>query len=222
MAIINGRRIEPNSIPNSGVYGRELVEQAQAGAGRRPILECGGKVQQIDAKRLYQKHELIDKHGRGAKVTSMPDRSKGHHFGGPRPALSKRIITEQVVALAEHLFRQGLDFDEDDAHWMVVPNYYLPARWHRIARSTPLMVVFPTEYPRLPPIGFYMMADIPLSPDGHFYQGVAHDAWAAPIEHGWKWYCTYIHTGAWQPTKNWRDGDNLFTYFRLINEVLGN
>jgi hypothetical protein len=98
MAIINGRRIEPSSIPNSGVYGRELVEHAQAGTGRSPILECGGKVQQIDAKRLYQKHELIDKHGRGAKVTSMPDRSKGHHFGGPRP--DQRIITEQVVALA--------------------------------------------------------------------------------------------------------------------------
>lgn len=221
MAIINGRRIDPNSIPQGGVHGRELTGHAQAGSGRRPILEVGGKVQEIQ-DRYYQKHELIDKKGRGAKVTSMPDRSKGHTFGGFRAGLSKRIITEQVVAVAEHLFRQGVDFDEDNADWMVVPNYYLPVRWHRIARNTPLLVVFPNEYPRLSPVGFYMRADIPCSPDGHFFDFVAHQAWQEPIQHGWKWYCCYVHQGAWQPTQRWQEGDNLFTYFRLVNEVLGN
>ncbi len=221
MAIINGRRIDPASIP-SGAHGSELERHAKAGVGRRPILECGGKVQQIDANRHYRQNELIDKQGRGAKVTSMPDRSKGYGFGGPRTPQSRQIITEQVIAVAEHLFTQGLEFDEEDAHWVVVPNYHLPPRWHAIARRTPLMVAFPNEYPALPPIGFYMMADIPVSPDGHFFQGVAHDAWAEPIAQGWKWYCTYIHNGAWQPARNWRDGDNLFTYFHLINEVLGN
>jgi hypothetical protein len=221
MAIINGRRIDPKNIRN-GVSGRELVRQAQAGNGRRPILECGGKVQQIDPDRHYSPFELVDKHGRGAKVTSMPDRSKGHTFGGRRAPLSKRLITEQVVDVAEHLFKQGLEFDEEEAHWMVVPNFYLPPRWHAIARETPLLVAFPNEYPALPPIGFYMMADIPISPDGHFFQGVAHNAWDEPIARGWKWYCTYIHDGAWQPARNWREGDNLYTYFHLINEVLGN
>lgn len=221
MAIINGRRIDPKSIRN-GISGHELVRQAQAGNGRRPILECGGKVQQIDPSRHYSPFELVDKHGRGAKVTSMPDRSKGHSFGGHRPAISKRLITEQVVDVAEHLFKQGLEFDDEEAHWMVVPNFYLPPRWHAIARETPLLVAFPNEYPALPPIGFYMMADIPISPDGHFFQGVAHNAWDEPIARGWKWYCTYIHDGAWQPARHWREGDNLYTYFHLINEVLGN
>jgi len=221
MAIINGRRIDPASIPH-GAHGSELERHAKASTGRRPIIECGGKVQQIDANRHYSQYELVDKRGRGAKVTSMPDRSKGYGFGGPRTAQSKQIITEQVIAIAEHLFTQGLEFDEDGAHWMVVPDYHLPPRWHSVARRTPLMVAFPNEYPALPPIGFYMMADIPVSPDGHFFQGVAHDAWAEPIAQGWKWYCTYIHNGAWQPARNWRDGDNLFTYFHLINEVLGN
>ena len=221
MAIINGRRIDPRSI-GAGVSGSELAREAKAGPGRRPILECDGKVQQIQTGRVYGQRELVDKYGRGAKVTSMPDRSKGHRFGGRRSPESKRIITEQVVDLAENLFKQGIDFDEDDAHWMVVPNFLLPQRWHAITQRTPLMVVFPTEYPALPPIGFYMMADIPISPDGHFFSGVAHNAWAEPIAHGWKWYCTYIHDGAWQPARNWREGDNLYTYFHLIKEVLGN
>lgn len=221
MAIINGRRIDPGTI-GAGVRGSELLRHTGVGPGRRPILECNGKVEQIRPTRHYARHELVDKHGRGAKVTSMPDRSKGHSYGGQRPAESKRVITEQVIDLAEHLFRQGLDFDEDDAHWMVVPSFRLPKRWHGIAERTALMVVFPREYPALPPVGFYMMADLPLSPDGHFYDFVAHGAWDEPIRHGWKWYCTFIHQGAWQPARDWRQGDNLFTYFHLVNEVLGN
>ncbi len=221
MAIINGRRIDPTSIRGM-VKGQELGRHARAGYGRRPILECGGKVKQIDPGRAYGRHELVDKYGRGAKITSMPDRSKGHRFGGPRSADSKRIITEQVIDIAEHLYKRGVDFDEDEAHWMVVPDFPLPRRWHGIARSTPLMVAFPNEYPALPPIGFYLQADIPVSPDGHFFDATFHDAWAEPLAHGWKWYCTYIPNGAWQPARNWRHGDNLFTYFHLISEVLGN
>jgi hypothetical protein len=221
MVIINGRRIDPASIGN-GIHGKDLSQHAKAGAHRRPVIERGGQVSQIDDNRWYRREDLVDKHGRGAKIASMPDRSKGHGFGGPRSAQSKQIITEQVISLAEHLFKQGLDFDEDGAHWMVVPNYTLPPRWHSVARRTPLMIAFPNEYPALPPIGFYLKADIPLSPDGHFYGNVYHDAWAEPLSQGWKWYCTYIHDGAWQPARNWRDGDNLFTYFRLVNEALGN
>jgi hypothetical protein len=220
MAIINGRRIDPNSIGN-GIQGSELIPHARATVGRRPILEIGGKVQQIKPNQLYQPHELIDRQGRGAKITSMPDRSKGG-FGGQRSRQSTQIITEQVVDIAERLFKQGVEFDEDNANWMVVSNYTLPPLWHDIARNTPLMVAFPNEYPILPPIGFYMMADLPNSPDGHFFEGTYHDAWQEPLQHGWKWYCVYIHAGAWRPAQNWRHGDNLYTYFHLIREALGN
>lgn len=221
MVILNGRRIDPNSI-GGGAQGRDLIRLANPRPGRRPILECGGKVQEIAPNRYYARNELVDKQGRGAKPTTMPARYKGG-FNGRRPAWSRRIITEQVRDLANTLFRtQGVDFDESEANWMVVPTYNLPPRWHHIARSTALMVAFPDEYPALPPIGFYMMADIPISPDGHLFQGVAHSAWHEPIRQGWKWYCVYIGNGAWQPARMWRDGDNLYTYFHLIRESLGN
>lgn len=222
MAIINGRRIDPNSIGN-GIHGSELARYANPGPGRRAIVELNGQVETLQPGKLYRTRDLVDRQGRGAKLTTMPDRSKGHSFGGRRSAQSKRVITEQVIDVAEHLFKQGVDFDEDDAHWMVAPNYALPRRWHGIAQRTPLMIAFPREYPALPPVGFYLMADIPFSPDGHFFDdGVGHGAWEEPLRHGWKWYCAYIHAGAWQPARNWRHGDNLFTYLHLVGEVLGN
>jgi hypothetical protein len=227
MAIINGRRVNVNNIPHGGVYGRQLIEEAGLGKLRRPVVRRGGlDFETIEPNRRYSRHDLTDKRGEGVKVTSIPIRDKGG-FDGRRDPLSKRIITEQVYDIAEKLFRQGVDFDEDNARWMVVPRYNLPPQWHHIARSSALMVAFPDEYPARPPIGFYLMADIPLSPDGHFYEGVAHDAWAEPIRRGWKWYCVYIHAGAWQPAPyrqagDWKRGDNLYTYFTLINEALAN
>lgn len=221
MAVMNGRRLDPNSIRH-GAHGSELAQLARPRPGRRPILECGGKVKTIDEHRHYQPYELIDKQGRGAKPTSMPKRYKGG-FGGGRSRQSKQIITEQVEDIGRTLFRtQGVDFDRRDADWMVVPTYNLPPRWHNIARTTALMVAFPDDYPALPPIGFYMMADVPISPDNHLFQGVAHGAWHEPIKQGWKWYCVYMENGAWQPAQNWRNGDNLYTYFHLIRESLGN
>lgn len=222
MAIINGRRIDPSNIRN-GVHGSELARQAQGGAGRRSIIENGGQVSQINPNRHYSSNELIDKYGRGAKISSMPDRSKGDSRGdSPRPQQSKQIITEQVIDVAEKLFKRGIDFDEANANWLVVPNYQLPPNWHHIAKSTAVLVVFPCDYPRLPPIGFYMPDELPMAHDGHFFKAAVHGASNAPIQVGWKWYCVYIHNGAWQPSRNWRDGDNLWTYFQLIREALGN
>jgi hypothetical protein len=223
MAIINGRRIVPNSIPN-GVHGSELARHAGGGQGRRSIIESGGKVSQINANRHYSSSELIDKYGRGAKISSMPDRSKGDGSAGPRRShQSKQIITEQVIDLAEKLFKQGVEFDEQDADWLVIPKYHLPPNWGHITNEpTSILVHFPAEYPRLPPTGFYMPASLPMAHDGHFFNVAMHGASNAPILEGWSWYCVYIHNGAWRPSRNWRDGDNLWTYFQLIREALGN
>lgn len=228
MAIINGRRVNVNNIPNGGVYGRQLIEEAGFGKLRRPVMQRGGfNFETVDPNRRYTQKDLVDKKGQGIKFTSIPVRDKGGRFGGRRDALSKRIITEQVYDIAENLFKQGIDFDEQNAAWMVVPRFNLPPNWRHIAQSTALMVAFPDDYPALPPIGFYMMADIPISPDGHFFNKVYHEAWDEPIRHGWKWYCVYIHAGAWQPASyrqpgDWKRGDNLYTYFTLINESLAN
>ena len=223
MAIINGRRV--SNVPNSGVYGSQLVDELKPGCGRRAVLHRGGvQFETIDPERRYAPHELRDKQGRPVKVDAIPERTKGG-FGLHRDALSRQIIREQVIDLAEHLFKQGVDFDEDNADWVVVPRYVLPPNWHHIARTSPLLIAFPSEYPALPPIGFYLMADLPQSANGHLYADAYHEAWKEPLAQGWLWYCTYVESGAWRPAPmrragDWRYGDNLWTYITLINEVL--
>jgi hypothetical protein len=115
-------------------------------------------------------------------------------------------------------------FDEDNADWLIVPGYVLPSNWHHIARRSDLLIAFPTEYPQIPPVGFYLMANLP-SANGHLYDQAYHAAWQEPVRKGWRWYCCYIAPGAWRPAPvqrsgDWRKGDSLWTYITLVNEAL--
>ena len=144
-------------------------------------------------------------------------------FGGRRSELSRQLITEQVYDVAANCFHQGVAFDEEDANWFVVPEYRLPAIWG--GETTPLMIVFPDQYPELPPVGFYLKADLAGSPNGHLFDQAYHEAWKEPLKYGWKWYCVYVEPGAWRPAyirrlDDWQKGDNLWSYISLINEVL--
>lgn len=146
-------------------------------------------------------------------------------FWGDRSRQSKQIVREQVYSIAKHMFTSGVQFDEENAHWVVIPEYWLPKAWKGIARSTSLMIVFPTLYPEIPPIGFYLKSDLPRAPGGHFYEAAYHDAAKEPLKQGWKWYCVYVNPGSWQPAsyrgpRTWERGDNLWTYMTLIKEAL--
>ena len=223
MAIINGRRIV---VPREGIRGKDLIDELQPGPLRRPVYQQGSEVRRLEPERLYTQEDLYDKYGRPVKITTIPDRTKGMvTYGGERSPLSKQAITEQVHDLAENLFKQGVSYDEEHADWMIANDYVLPAIWHPIARTTDLLIIFPTEYPELPPVGFYLKEEIPLSVNGHLYRQVFHDACGDPLTQGWKWYCAFIKPGGWQPAPiqrpgDWRKGDSLWTYFLVISEVL--
>lgn len=223
MAIINGRRI---LVPPSGISGHDLIGQMNPGPGRRPVMQQGGFFRPIRADITYTPAELFDSRGRPVKITTIPDRTKGSvTYGGERSALSKELITRQVYDIAEKLFKQEVRFDEAHADWMIANQYILPPPWHHIARTTDLLIVFPTEYPQLPPVGFYLKEEIPLSVNEHLYQQAFHEACSDPLTYGWQWYCVYINAGCGQPAavlhpEDWRKGDNLWTYFTLISEVL--
>lgn len=143
-------------------------------------------------------------------------------FGGVRSDYSRALIREQVIDVARNYCKSPVTFDEDNADWVVFPQFRLPRGWSQ--PTTALMIMFPRDYPVLPPIGFYLPEDLP-SPHGHLYGNAYHNASAAPLKEGWHWYCCYVSDGAWQPApmnarKGWRDGDNLWTYLTLVNEVL--
>lgn len=162
-------------------------------------------------------------------MQEMPRRLKGSgepSYGGHRSQISKQIIVEQVQSLSEHFFKDKvIDIDPDNANWVVFDDFLLPPRWKGIARSSPLLVSFPMEYPTLPPVGFYLRASLPKSANGHMYGAAYHSADKTPLAKNWFWYCVYINAHNWKPAPyrrpgDWRNGDSLWEYITMINEAL--
>ena len=229
-SVINGRLV----INSEWVDGEDVIKafEAERGrrtdSGRRVVGIQGIKAETIDRRKKYRKRELIGRDGKPIKVKEMPDRTKGGTptYGGRRDALSKQIIFEQVQSVSEAFYKDKIiDIDPDDANWIVFDDFLLPPRWKRIARSSPLLISFPMEYPRLPPVGFYLRASLPTSANGHLYQKAYHCADQAPLAKEWNWYCVYIDAENWKPAPirrpaDWRRGDNLWEYITMINEAL--
>ena len=225
--IVNGRRI----ACGNGISGFDIAAAAGNPRKRRVVKIAAGQVQKIDASHYYSPEELMDRNGRPVKISTMPERTKGgfipgsvntqNPFSGFRSAFSRHLILDQIDDVARNFFKAPLRFDEN-ADWVVFPTFRLPGNWS--VPTAPLMILFPTDYPAVPPIGFYLPDTLP-SPNGHKFSRVYHSASDAPLLRGWHWYCCNVDDGAWQPApmnarNGWRDGDNLYTYITLINEVL--
>jgi len=215
--IINGKRV---NIPSQGISGYELKKKAIGGKSkRRAVISTGRGFKRIKDDQNYTP-DLIGKNG---KITTIPERTKGD-FGGVKSNFTKAVIQEQIVDIAEKLFH-NVNCDDENYDWIEIPKYKLPRNWGHIARQVKLRVYFPDDYPLSPPIGFYLDSDIGKSANGHFYGTAYHGAYKQPLTEGWKWYCVYVEPGAWQPAKvrysgDWKKGDNIYTYFQLIAEVL--
>ncbi len=161
-------------------------------------------------------------------VTNEFDKSKQevsikNSFWGKRSEYSKRVITEQVCEVAINLFKTEVIFDEQNANWLEIPEYPLPKIWHDIATTIPLLLIFPTEYPDRPPIGFYLKRWINARKE--VFGMEVNELNRDEFESAWKWYCVYIQGDKWRPVLSfkpgaWRYGDNLFTYFTVIELTL--
>ena len=237
---MNGKRV---ALPTRPISGEELANTATQGRkGRRAIMseKSGVSHRTIDRTKIYNPNDLTRDDGRPVEIRTIPERVKGAEiesvgtFFGQRSDESKRLIRDQVIHVAAYMFKgQDITFDEDGAHTVIIPEFVLPKGW--TPKKTPLMIIFPVEYPRLPPTGFYIHTDCvpPSDKSGHLFAGTAYYGTFGEKEkekqwlrdNDWAWYCAHIQAGAWIPAKtreltDWRRGDNLFTFFTLINEVL--
>lgn len=223
--VTNGTPVEVQE----GVSGRQLANLAGAGNGRRAVISADGKTIPVNPWQRYSADDLRDRSGKPVSIVNIPDRTKGIFsiLGNascdmPRTAYSQELVTDQVRHVAAQQQYGDVDFDEEKADWVVLPEFPLPRNWRR--RKSPLLIVFPKDYPTTPPIGFYLPETL-RSPNGHFYDAAYHGAANAPLMRGWKWYCCTVDNGSWRPYParqkgEWLRGDNLWTYLTLINEVL--
>jgi len=249
---INGRRV---FIPDAGISGEDLTRKVGRNniPGRRSTIIKGNNAELVEPNKTYKPADLVDKYNRPVKWGDMPDRTKGgwfidlisdllessvdastkstptQLFWGDRSPLSKRIIIEQCEDISRNRFNNDTNIDHESGNFFIVNNYRLPTKWRNVSGvnngQTALAIVFPTDYPKLPPIGFYMKAEIADAPNGHFYSQAYHDADKEMLKHGWKWYCVFVKPGHWVPASyrkpnDWRFGDNIWTYFDLIKEAL--
>ena len=195
-----------------GNYHSGAEIQQKMGIGRRAVEISGKSVKNVNPAKNYSPEEI-------SRIREIPDRCKGGYFKDRSP-LSKSIIYNQIVHISKNLFKDNaeIEFDDENMDWLVIDGYKMPKAWG--VDRTQLMIIFPTEYPELPPVGFYL-PDTLQSPNGHFYSGAYHNASEAPIEKGWNWYCAYIKAGNWRPS--WRPGDGgdtLWEYITLVGELI--
>lgn len=72
--IVNGRLLD---VPESGLYGGDLVNALNPGPGRRAVIGSGIKIETINPRKRYSKPELTGRGGKPVMVKQMPDRTKG-------------------------------------------------------------------------------------------------------------------------------------------------
>ena len=176
----------------------------------------------------------------GDKFQVGPDRVKGsgETYFGNKEQWRKNVIIDQVRDLSEYFFRGSTVELDDNCNWVVFDGFRLPAAWAECNPRTPtvkMMLIIPDQYPNLPTNGFYLPSDVkPPAADRHFFDRGYSGAFGGSTEEmhalggaGWKWYCTHIKPGAWQPAHiqrvgDWRKGDNLWDIITLCKEVLTN
>jgi hypothetical protein len=134
-------------------------------------------------------------------------------------------IESEVLMIAEHFsIYEGVYYDEVNCDWLIIPKYPLPARWND--RWCQLLIIFPDLYPVSPPTGFYLDRKFQLKGGGsdpHLLTGAAHGA-ADLTAQNWFWYCVTISNGpgAWRPSADFRQSDNLWTFLALVRDCLTN
>ena len=225
--IVNGKRVNvPDSASSEDIIratGRRNVNRAvvrNTNAANRDKLIPG------------RKYGIRD----GEKFTTVPDRVKAASYFGNKEEWRKRVIEDQVIDVSAKMFKNSPVELDEDCNYVVFNGFLLPPEWQRAnpgSTFVKMMLIFPDQYPDLPTNGFYLPANLQIPENAaHFYErgyGGAFGETDEEIEFmrrgNWKWYCTHIKPGAWNPAHlkvvdDWRKGDNLWDILTICKDVL--
>lgn len=168
-----------------------------------------------------QAKSFNDRHGCPVKIDAIPFRIKGSgFFPGDRSEESRVLIVSQIREVARNLAHSIADFDEKNADWVIFQGFRLPPQWR--VSVVHLLIVFPREYPIIPPSGFYLPAYLKC-PQG--YASGFQEALSSPVIAGWIWYRCAVKSDFWRhepasPQAEFKHGANLRTYITLIRQLL--
>jgi len=151
-----------------------------------------------------------------SQLTTTERRSQRQNRRGER-------IEQEVYMIAGRFANSGgVNYDEGNGDWLMIPRYPLPERWQQ--RWCKLLIVFPKGYPETPPIGFYLNRHFQLKNGGSDDHFTGQSYYGAPDLRGsgWYWYCVHIADGAWRPQADHTKPDNLWTFLNMVRESLTN
>ena len=229
---VNGKKIMlPSAISPDTVIqntGRQNIDPSK----RIVVLTSTSGNRRLKPNETYHPHE-------GDKFKVVPDRIKGSdeftYFSG-KESWRKQLITEQVAQVSQHFFKKSTVELDDECNWVVFDGFKLPDSWIQANSGKAfvrMMIIFPDQYPDLPTNGFYLPASLTIPANAtHFYSrgyggafGETGEEMEAMAQGNWKWYCTHIKPGAWQPASlkyvsDWKKGDNLWDIITICIDVL--
>jgi len=137
---------------------------------------------------------------------------------------NQRLLNEVLMIAPMFVETGGINFDDQNYEWVIIPNYPLPERLHE--PSCTLLILPPNTYPYTPPIGFYLDREIHLAQGGKEPNAIGVGSYGAPdlLNMGWYWYCVTLKSsqGGWQTSVDYRKPDNLLTFMNMVRESLTN
>ena len=227
--IVNGKRV---NVPDSA-----SSEDIIRATGRRVNPNTRAVIRNTDAA---NRDKLIPgrKYGirDGEKFSIVPDRVKAASYFGNKEEWRKCVIEDQVIDVSAKMFKNSPVELDEDCNYVVFNGFLLPPEWQRAnpgSTFVKMMLIFPDQYPDLPTNGFYLPATLQIPANAsHFYNrgfggafGETPEEIAFMTQGNWKWYCTHIKPGAWNPAHlkvvdDWRKGDNLWEILTICKDVL--
>jgi hypothetical protein len=131
---------------------------------------------------------------------------------------------EEIRMVAANFERHGPVRWDAEGGWLMITHYPLPGRWR--TRWAQLLILIPPSYPVIPPCGFYLDRSVRRRDGGRDHHLTGQPYYTAPDLRalGWDWYCVHVadSAGGWQPSADWREPDNLWSYLHLVRDVLTN
>lgn len=230
--IVNGKKVY---VPNSMATSEEVIRTVTP-AGMDPAKRILVAARTGKNTRMQSGVPLQFKDGEKYKV--VPDRCKASEFSyfGEKAEWQKSVIRSQVGDVCRKFFKRRYAEMDENCNWVVFDGFLLPEAWREANPGkvfVRMMIVFPDQYPDLPTNGFYLPSDLQAPPNSsHFFDRGYGGAFGERPEEmefmatgNWKWYCTHIKPGAWQPAclrrvEDWRYGDNLWDILVLCTDVL--
>jgi hypothetical protein len=141
---------------------------------------------------------------------------------GPTARRRSRLNAEAQLLAQRY---GSVTFDQEDATWVHIPGFPLPAGWSRAEVEILIDVPYGNPgYPTVAPEWFWTDRDLRTSDGGpisHFFASSNNNfADQAYVNKGWGHFCVHL-AGEWHPASGLkiRQGHNLGSYLELIATI---